>query len=416
MVYIPTKEPPVSPETTTENARKWLNIVRYSEHAVVIQFHDDCEFRVSDIIDNPKILQKSLGPYYRKYLLRFIPVNTADFFTCLKEEILGMLKQRKISFYSQLKNKTLLEIITKVTDSGFELGLFISRINHLLTEPDFATLLKLERLLQQTKRCSVLLFFDKNVSHPKFRFLVDKCSLLFDHVLKYPIYDKTDAFQFMDYNSEMWSLPLSDEKKQIIFNLCGGYLWLISHIQRMHRDNPEITYPEIIEDEMLFAKLDSIWTKLLDEEKILAEKIINCNLTSEDRLLPEYRHLLSIGLIQYNGGKEKITVPLLSLVVNNAQKLNQWSVSNQQIFVNQNDLTDSFSTFEQKILRLLLSHKKYIISREKIAQSLWDSSWQEKYSDWAIDRLVYRLRQKIKQLGFDGNFIKSVKRKGLKFG
>ena len=53
---------PVTAETTLENARKWLNIIRYGESGTVIQLQDDCEFRILEIINNPKILKHILGP------------------------------------------------------------------------------------------------------------------------------------------------------------------------------------------------------------------------------------------------------------------------------------------------------------------------------------------------------------------
>lgn len=416
MVYIPTKEPPITPETTMENARKWLNIVRYSEYAVVIQFHDDCEYRVADIIENPRLLKKFLGPYYRKYLLEFIPVNARDLNSCLKESILETVRQRKIRIYDKIKNKTLLEIINAVTDEGYEFGLFISRINHLLSEQDFATLLDLERLLQQTRRCSAILFFDQNLSHPKYHFLIDKCSLLFDHVLKYPLYNEKDALQFINYNCEMWSMNLDDRQKKEIYALCGGYLWIISHVQRLLRDNPGLKIEEAAKDDMLLTKLETIWAKLLPEEKVILEKIAVHKLSEEDRKLPEYKHLQSIGAIKHSEGKDKLGVPLLSLVINNTQKLNLWSSDSTNIFINNKPFTKMFSAKETKLMHLLISHKKEIMPRDRIAQELWGKEWEEKYSDWAIDRLLYRIRQKIKQLGFNSNLLKTAKRKGVKFG
>lgn len=50
---------------------------------------------------------------------------------------------------------------------------------------------------------------------------------------------------------------------------------------------------------------------------------------------------------------------------------------------------------ESRVLVLLQSKAGQICSRDEIAQALWGKQWTEKYSDWMIDTLIYRLRHKI---------------------
>lgn len=50
---------------------------------------------------------------------------------------------------------------------------------------------------------------------------------------------------------------------------------------------------------------------------------------------------------------------------------------------------------ESRVLNLLQSKAGQICSRDEIAQALWGEQWTQKYSDWMIDTLVYRLRRKI---------------------
>ena len=35
------------------------------------------------------------------------------------------------------------------------------------------------------------------------------------------------------------------------------------------------------------------------------------------------------------------------------------------------------------------------LSRDEIAEIIWGKSWQSKYSDWALDKAISRLRRKI---------------------
>jgi DNA-binding winged helix-turn-helix (wHTH) protein/ubiquinone/menaquinone biosynthesis C-methylase UbiE len=51
---------------------------------------------------------------------------------------------------------------------------------------------------------------------------------------------------------------------------------------------------------------------------------------------------------------------------------------------------------EEKLIRILFNKFNQIISRDEIAQGLWNDRWLDKYSDWMIDTLIYRLRKKIR--------------------
>lgn len=60
---------------------------------------------------------------------------------------------------------------------------------------------------------------------------------------------------------------------------------------------------------------------------------------------------------------------------------------------------------QEKILKLLIAHAPHPIHRDEIAKEIWGKLWHEKYSDWAIDQLIYSLRQ---------NLVKSKSRHKIK--
>lgn len=51
---------------------------------------------------------------------------------------------------------------------------------------------------------------------------------------------------------------------------------------------------------------------------------------------------------------------------------------------------------QQKAFDIMLKKSGKVVSRDEIAQTIWNQSWLQKYSDWRIDRLIYLLRGKIK--------------------
>lgn len=53
------------------------------------------------------------------------------------------------------------------------------------------------------------------------------------------------------------------------------------------------------------------------------------------------------------------------------------------------------SAQELVLLKLLTEKQDQPVTRDELAQVLWGKLWQEKYSDWAIDKAVSRLRQNL---------------------
>ena len=64
---------------------------------------------------------------------------------------------------------------------------------------------------------------------------------------------------------------------------------------------------------------------------------------------------------------------------------------------NSSPLHNNYLTKEQaKILTLFLINSGSIVSRDEIAKEIWGiNNWLDKYSDWAIDRLIFLARKKI---------------------
>lgn len=414
MSYKITRISDITEASIWENARKWLTIIRYGEYGVVIQPQDDCEYRVDQIINNPKILKEFLGPYYRKYLLKYVPIDNKGLTEAIMEELLAVCSERKFAIPKDLTK--LKEIIDFIGKKGYEIGFFLSRINTLLEEPDFHSLLELEYLLENTLNLFVVVFSEKDLTHPKYRTLVDKCSLLFDHVSKFPLYSEADIRQFIKYNNSMWKMKLPKKLENQIIDSCGGYLWLISHIQRYVRDNPHSSIGDALKDEALLLKLESIFLKFTPKEQELILKSAEKSLTDADRQTHEYKYLNSIKMIRERNGYPTLGIPILSLIVEKEKNLRKIELREDKIFISGREIDGFLTNNEKNFLTLLISRQKKIILRDTLAKKLWGDSWEERYSDWAIDRLAYRVRRKMTQLGINEKLLKTVKRKGFIFG
>jgi DNA-binding winged helix-turn-helix (wHTH) protein len=65
-------------------------------------------------------------------------------------------------------------------------------------------------------------------------------------------------------------------------------------------------------------------------------------------------------------------------------------------FIREGDFSDIVKlTAQERLLFDLLKTKNDITSRDEIAQTIWRAQWTEKYSDWAIDKLISKLKRKL---------------------
>ena len=417
MAYRKTIEEPVTTQTTLANAKKWLGIIRYGESGSVIQFQDDCEYRVADVISNPEILKRYLGPYYRKFLLIYVPIDQKDVNSAIKDGLRELCEERKIETKTDIFNKSLIQILEFLGDKGFEIGLFISRINSFFDDSNkLKQFYELEYLLEKSRNLSIILFSEKDLSNPKYKTLTDKCSLLFDYLTIYPQYREKDSKQFIKYNNDLWKLKIKPVDETEIVKLCGGYLWLIMSVQRHLRDTGKLNIDELSRDSLLVRRLENIWDKFSDEEKTILKKTVLGNITDEDKNSHEYGYLVNAGFIRKTEKDPVLNIPLLAIIIDRNKQINNLRLHQGMIYCKSENFSKDLTPSENRLLITLISNRKKLLNRDIAAQSIWRNKWEEKGSDWAIDMLICRLRKKLHKAGIDPSLIKTVKKKGFIYG
>ena len=408
-------EPPITDGTTMENARKWLNIIRYTECGTVIQLQDDCEYRVLEIINNKKILKRLLGKYYRRYLLRYVPIDNRNLLTEVREGLAEICRAKKITSEKNLADLDIAGLLHELAGKGYAVGFFISHITSLIKSGKYQDLIDFEYIIRTSKNFSAVVFSEIDLSDPKYKQLSDKCSFLYDHISKYPLYGKDDCRQFLKHYTEQWNFHPDRKIVNQIIGACGGYLWLIHQALRTIR-NEECIVDEALTSEEMILKLETVWNKFTPEEKRVIEKVYFDTFESSLSLTHEYSYLKKIKAIIESDNKPALGIPLLAEILRRELRLKKFRLDRDKILIGERDISSNLSKNEKVFLTLLLNSKKQVVARDTIAASLYGQNWQENYSDWAIDRLSHRLRKKLNRLGIDSKLISTLKKKGFKFG
>jgi len=123
-----------------------------------------------------------------------------------------------------------------------------------------------------------------------------------------------------------------------------------------------------------------------------------------------------MGLIKKRGSKWKITNHYLADLAAQINPLRQNHLYQKEgkIYLNREEITNLFSIGEQEIFKKLINKKGKILTRDEISCVLWGKNWADKYSDWAIDKAISRIRSKLEKVWLGKKILKTIKGQGVK--
>lgn len=193
------------------------------------------------------------------------------------------------------------------------------------------------------------------------------------------------------YNSykDIYKLNLDAPVKHELFDTVDGYNQYLQ-LALIHLHEPENTADagnllEVLsKDERINLQSEELWESLSEKEKSILIKIVN-DQTLTNKYIEEGRYLLETGFVAPENNSYRIFSPLFT----NYLKKHQ-DKSSQESNV-------EFSKKEHALFNFLHSNIDQVCERERIIEAVWPEEDALGVTDWAIDRLVARLRSKLKQ-------------------
>ncbi len=180
---------------------------------------------------------------------------------------------------------------------------------------------------------------------------------------------------FIKSESKKLNLSITEKDIQEVSKYTGGILTLTrSLLRNKDKNNLELD-----------LKFNAVWNHLPDiyksviEKNITFTKIINLN---ELRI---FETLQNCGIIGLGIFKDKFI-------------LNQTK--------NPNILRNLLNGWELEVYNLLLKNKNKVVTREKIASTIWGDD-ESDYTDWAIDQKISRFRKKVSKYGLNPDFLEN---------
>lgn len=405
------------------------------------------------IIENIDLFKDEL-PYYEKYLLIYIdPLDLTE------ESLSGYLRLMLTSFIEVCKkNKickdvenldtnldvatnevtpypkllvTLKSVLDGVASKGFETVFFLGEFDEL----KFANAVLYNNLKSLWSRLYprlhyVFLMREVVTAPEKTASWGDFNEVLLQNIVYIPILSQKDSDHLIEKSFSELSQKPSQEQLSVIKELCGGHPYMLRVALRVMDKYPDKNLTKKDMEDLLFEhyELRSISRGILDvqnEEQKAILKQVASGIDVSALKGEEFNTLEKLGLI-FKGasGKYQVFGKLFEKAVFGTSQKGEVQRSDDgnlkldketgAILFDGKTLEEKFTRQEYLILMMFLQNANKLRSRDDIGDALWGKESYEKYSDWAIDQLISKLRKKLKCLGTKDELV-TIRGKGYKY-
>ncbi|MEK9143227.1 MAG: helix-turn-helix domain-containing protein [Patescibacteria group bacterium] len=234
-----------------------------------------------------------------------------------------------------------------------------------------------------------ILLMDMKWNEEEFFSLIAPFRSLFQNVIRPPYYTEREALHLIDYWLSRWNWQLPKNSRDWIAHEAGGILLLakaatrvavkehikvLRDLERQIPDHPDFT-----------VQIRFFLSRLTERQQSILESIANDHRVENES---EMKHLEAMGCIiqTTNGFRIKST-----FVTNFLHK----PIKSAKRFLSSLEKTKIFSEREKLLLFKLAEFRGKTLSRDRLAHILWGDDYLDKFSDWALDQAVSRLRRKL---------------------
>jgi hypothetical protein len=400
----------ISPKETGRYAQNILNPIKFGENGIGLCY-PGCfiGYTIHAFMDSPVLLKKYLGAYYKKYF--FIPIElTPDstkstFLQETKSYILEKLNEKVL--VSQ--TNTLTALLEVLISKGYEPYFFLLNTHCVDQKTLQAIIDELYTATTIHPRSGMQVFTEGNIFDTAQQLLFKKYHRLQQNFSIFPAFSERESTQFVHNLTAMWNIKLQEKEIQNIVHLCGGYLWLLREAVRCVRDGHKPTHESILSQSRVHERASYIYSLLDTRCKEGMHSL--CVEQNENIANDMYQFLTKTALVYKKNNQYKLTNPLLGEFIETDRKRNKLQTNHNILMYNDKPIEQFFSTKELQVIQKLIDCRGTVIHRDTIATILWGTT--DTYSDWAIDKMLSRIRHTLCKIGLPKNTIITKKRQGF---
>lgn len=288
-----------------------------------------------------------------------------------------------------------------------DIGIFITNAEAFIQNKNYSLLDSIIQLQEKSTNLRFLFCFETDITHPEIAKRFYQTSI-YSNIIYYSLYNAKDTLSFIDYLEGKWRFDLKDSCKERITKECGGHFWFVKYAVRALRDNPGMLLDEVCESEQMNFRLEQIVSTFLESERNVLNKLLMGKTISNSLEKHSQQFLTKMGFIK----DDEIAVHVLAKYLRENLPKVAIEMNENKIELNEVNVESHFSRKEKHAFRALFQQKNYIVSRDQIAKALWPTDTEDSYTDWAVDRIIARLRAKLTKLGMPKELIKTFRGRG----
>lgn len=372
----------------------WLQALERNEIVAVVSYPgSDRERRLTSLIGDTDIQKKGLSrkttPLWLTIDLRLNMFSTrTDLETYVQQKLKGAHATVILSFM------------------GAEM---------LLSEAHLPLLLWVSEMVRSQK-LKILLFFEANIFSVEALDVLKLIPNFQPRIYNLSLYSDKDIDQFIIHMQDAhgYNFPFDTKIKAQCIAQCGGNLGLMREILHYLRENPSASLLDIFSHREMRFTLSSLWNAFGPLEKELLQTIASGRSSTNHIYKAAAEYLVMTGFIKQYEKFYIITVPLLQTFITESIVIKKNpEIQGENILIDGVYITAHFSHAEKQIFAYLITHADELITRDTLASLMWGRRVNLKYSDWAIDSTLSRLRKKIVQFGLSKERLQTKKGQGV---
>jgi hypothetical protein len=279
--------------------------------------------------------------------------------------------------------------ITKIIDHGFLPTIFLirfDRMQQVASENFFANLKGLHDSMHSQLTFVITCF-------RPLEDLIPKLKKTFLSSFTKPMFLSPASIEdqevLLDTFQVRYGLKLSKAQKTQLFELVGGHIRFLQLSLIILNENHKLPFDRVTaslsEDERIILQSEELWESLNQEEQTLLKKLVEGAASNAE--IEKQKYLLETGFIR----KNKSGYQLFTQFLENYIKQHTSPLSKPEN-------TLEFTKKELALFTFLQKNLNEVCERDQIIEAVWtDEEEALEVSDWAMDRLVARVRAKLKK-------------------
>jgi len=236
-----------------------------------------------------------------------------------------------------------------------------------------------------------------------------------------------------DRNTTISAISLQEQRFKISFSSAATFIIKYSQghhgtikflCQKIATHHPRIlnqkTFSDFINDDPLLPSwFQTILNSLTHNQQLLIYKYLSCsNFTPAQIKSLAFKELVRLGF--FHQKREKISflfhafhLKLTEFIKTKPSEKDEYlKVKDNIIYLKDLPASDVFNPQETRLLKALLVKQGYMLTVDQLGEIIWGKNNSEKFSLWAINKLISRVRTKFTQYGLPKKLIQTIPKQG----